>query len=82
MPRVFQCPFFKWLDGRAVHCEAGRVEFDQAAYKDYADRYCGNETGWRHCTLAQNLCRDYERRHEHEAAECGQDQAAGKGTGR
>lgn len=61
MPRVFECPFFKWLDGRAVHCEAGKIEFDRAAYKDYADRFCGNETGWRYCTLAQNLYRGYER---------------------
>lgn len=66
MPRVFECPFYQWCRGHTVYCEAGRLEFPGGeAYADYCNRFCGDPTGWRGCTLAQALDRDYDRRTAH-----------------
>lgn len=62
MPRVFECPFFKWEEKLRIHCEAGVLDFmSRDGYKDYCDKFCGDALGWKGCTLAQNLGMEYEK---------------------
>ena len=62
MPRVFECPFFKWEERRRIHCEAGVLDFmSSEAFRDYCDKLCGNNPGWKGCTLAQSLGMEYEK---------------------
>lgn len=62
MPRTWACPFWKWEEGLKVHCAGGRMDFtDRAGREDYISRYCANSSGWKDCTVADNLCRGYER---------------------
>ena len=63
MPKTWSCPFWRREEPLRVYCEAGRIEFaDAAARLDYIDRHCAAVPGWEDCSLAQNLCRHYERR--------------------
>ena len=61
--KTFACPFFKWDEKLAVHCEGGRVTFpDKEAALEYIDRYCGSPAGWRSCSVAASLLKYYERK--------------------
>lgn len=61
MPRVYNCPFFRWEDGMKIHCESGTVRFPTIKCKlDYARRFCAAVPGWNGCTLAQYLKQYYE----------------------
>ena len=60
--RSWSCPFFKWDERLAVHCEGGRLTFpDRDAARAYAERYCAGERGWKQCTLSRALELYYER---------------------
>lgn len=62
MPRTYVCPFFMWERGKTLRCERCRMDFpDEAAKKEYADKYCAETQGWRACTVARALLRWYER---------------------
>lgn len=62
MARVFQCPYYKWTGGLRVFCESGRTDFtSKQALRDFVCRYCGSDPGWKSCTMAQRLNREYER---------------------
>ncbi len=59
------CPFFKWDEKQAVHCEGGKlIHPDQRAGKAYAAAFCANTAGWRDCTVARGLLEYYKRKEE------------------
>ena len=63
MPKVLHCPFFKWEKKLAQYCEAARVCYpSRTARTEYQGLFCASADGWRKCTLAQEMCREYERR--------------------
>ncbi len=62
MPLTWCCPFFTWEEKNCVHCEGAKLRFGTAEGRlDYARRFCANASGWKDCTLAQNLVREFER---------------------
>ena len=61
--REWVCPYWMYERKLMLVCEAGCIKFpSREAWDDYVDGYCDNPQGWKDCTLAQNLCRDYERK--------------------
>ena len=63
MPKTYICPFWKWGDNRCLHCEGGRVSFpDLKAKRDYVERYCASQGGWKACSIAGSLQDFYERK--------------------
>ena len=61
--RIWTCPFFTWDERQAVHCEGGRVVFqDREAIQEYAERHCASLNGWKDCSIACSLLRYYERK--------------------
>ena len=49
--------------GYRTVCEGGTLEYtDRYARRDYVYRYCAHPTGWKGCTVAQNLEKQYERK--------------------
>lgn len=62
MPKVMDCPFFKWEEGMKLHCEAGVLDFgDKSSRQAYTDKYCANLQGYCQCSLADCLNQKYER---------------------
>ena len=61
--RLWKCPFFRWDERQAVHCEGGtRLAFEsRGTYVRYINAYCDNLDGWWDCTIACALCAQYER---------------------
>lgn len=63
MPKLMQCPFYKWEEKLHQHCEAARVSYpSREARAEYQDMYCANVNGWEQCTWAKAMCREYERK--------------------
>ena len=60
--RNWCCPFFKYDEARAIHCENGsRVKLkDRALFLGFADEFCGDPKGWRKCPIARSLWRLYD----------------------
>jgi len=64
VPKVYDCPFWRWEERMRVHCEGGNVRFSDAAMRaDYIGRYCANNPGWKACSIAAGLLRHYEGGH-------------------
>ena len=59
MPMTFMCPFWQWERQKEIFtlgCEGGKLKFLTADERNaYISRYCANISGWRGCSLAQNL---------------------------
>ena len=63
--RLWQCPYFRWDERQAIHCEAGCVAFPvRPTYLTYASEYCCDN--WRRCTLARALERQYDEEEDNE----------------
>lgn len=64
--RVWACPFYRWDEKRRIHCEGGSVLAmpDRESYLAYARQYCGSASGWRGCSIARALERQWERAEE------------------
>ena len=64
--RTWCCPFFRFDEKNAVHCEDGSVVKlkDDKLFAEFAERYCGDVDGWKTCQLAKYLKRCYEARKE------------------
>ena len=60
--RVWTCPFFQWDERLAVHCEGGsRVRFARLrTYRQYVSCYCCDLNGWRRCSIADALNKQYD----------------------
>lgn len=60
--RTWTCPFFQWDERRKVHCEGGGIAFtDGETFSAYAEKYCGSLEGWKACSIAAALLKQYER---------------------
>lgn len=60
---TWTCPFFKWDEKMAVHCEAGVARFpDRTSIQAYSRDYCANLEQWRECSLAAALLAHYDRK--------------------
>lgn len=67
MPKTWKCPFWQYEQKGKVFCAGARLDFKSgAAREDYFSLYCAHAPGWENCTIAQNLCRDYERKMKEE----------------
>ena len=59
--RLWQCPYFVWSETGKIHCEGCVVALaDKKTLRRYADAYCGDIDGWKSCTVARALNRQYE----------------------
>lgn len=68
---TWECPYFSWDEKRGkkicVHCEGGRIDLaDKISTKEYTNSYCANNPGWKKCTVAQMLTKQYERMENNE----------------
>lgn len=61
--RTWCCPYYRYDEKFAVHCEGGSVFKlkDREIFARHADHYCGNAKGWKHCPTADALTRLYEK---------------------
>ncbi len=63
--RRWACPFFRTDRERGLKCEAGGLSFaDAQTWREYTRQYCAAAQGWRGCTLARALLRQYERQED------------------
>lgn len=59
--RVWACPYFRWDEKTAVHCEGGVVRLpDQESLIAYAEAMCGSVDHWSRCSVARALTQWYE----------------------
>lgn len=67
MPKLIFCPFLledslSKRGKKGIVCEHGKLIFnDKRSVREYMDKYCGCEDGWKTCTLATSLLSFYER---------------------
>lgn len=62
MPRAYICPYWKWEEKLAVHCEGGHLRFPDVRLKNsYVCRYCAHLPGWEGCTIAEAWGEYYDR---------------------
>lgn len=60
--RVWVCPFYRRHERQAVHCEGGSAAFSKReTFREYAEMYCADLPGWKRCSLAAALLRQYDR---------------------
>lgn len=70
MAKTMYCPFIitDYADKRGdykLRCERGKLQFaDRDSFNDFVCDYCGSEGGWKTCTMAKSLQKDYEREDE------------------
>ncbi|MBQ6059425.1 MAG: hypothetical protein IJL39_05160 [Clostridia bacterium] len=63
--KTWCCPFFRYDKKREVRCEAGAASFaTKETFERYTDTYCASVNGWRDCTLAAALVREYDEMEE------------------
>lgn len=61
--RAWKCPFFGWDERLCIHCEGGKVKFqDRQAAVEYIDLHCASLDGWKRCSIADSLNKYYERK--------------------
>lgn len=65
MGKTFECPFYRWEERLAIHCEMADVKFpDKGVRDEYLGRFCSALPGWGHCSLARQMNLFYERMEE------------------
>lgn len=53
MPRTYCCPYYKWDDGKTVHCEGGKIGCGSEECREhYIRTYCADPKGWQGCSVA------------------------------
>ena len=66
MPKIMYCPFFKtnMLEKKGacrLSCEHGTLIFySKQNVNDFLEKYCGEQSGWKDCSLAGSLMEYYE----------------------
>lgn len=61
MPMALDCPFFRSERKLCLNCEMAQLRFHSRRQRaEYVRRYCANAKGWQDCTVAAQLCREYE----------------------
>lgn len=65
--KVLFCPFVKTnvvdhAGGFRISCEHGKLNFyEKESARNYINKYCGSEYGWKECSLACSLMQYYEK---------------------
>lgn len=58
--RYWMCPFYKWDEKNAIHCEGGSmIKLPKQALREYASCYCASQN-WKMCTVCKAILKTYE----------------------
>lgn len=65
--RVWRCPYYRFDEKHAVHCEGGSIFRirDKGIFYKHADMYCSDAKNWEKCQIAECMTKLYEKRENH-----------------